>query len=399
MVSKKNYESNIWKLYIYDFFKNFTIFSGVLVPFFTIWGGITFSQIMILQAIFTFSMFLLEIPTGVVADRFGRKNSLILSGLITGIGALIYASYANFWIFALGEFIWAIGATLASGADSAIVYDSLKIIRKEKSSKKIFNRIETMGLLAIMISAPIGSIIAKQYGMQWVMLLTSIPMFLAVFVGLLFYEPPIQEYKSEKKQQKNYFKILKSGIKYFKNHKILRMLTIDYVSIMTVSFFIVWVYQIILKELNFPLEYYGYVHAGIVIAEIIILNSIIKIEGLLKSKKKYILFSSLLVGTCYFILALFPNIYISIICIILIGGFGITMMPLFYSYMNKYIDSDNRATVLSAVSMSRSLVTAIANVIFGYLVDWNLKYTLIGIGTITLFLAIISKLDEEHLKD
>jgi len=57
---------------------------------------------MILQAIFTLSVFFLEIPTGVVADKFGRKISLSLAGLISAGGFLIYASYPNFWIFALG---------------------------------------------------------------------------------------------------------------------------------------------------------------------------------------------------------------------------------------------------------------------------------------------------------
>ena len=395
MKVKEKYNSNIWKSYAYDFMKNFTFFSGVLVPFFTIWGGISFAQIMILQAIFTFSMFLFEIPTGVIADKFGRKTSLILSGLVTEIAALVYASYANFWIFALGEILWAVGSALASGADSALVYDSLKQIKKENKSKSIFNRIESIGLIAMMISAPLGSLVAKQFGISWTMILTSIPMFLAVIIGLMLKEPPI----GEKKEQRNYFKILKTGLKYFREHKILKILTWDYVAIITLSFFMIWVYQVVLKTLNFPLEYYGFVHAGIVIAEIIILNSVIKIEGVLNNKKKYILFSSLLVGICYLILAFSLNIYIAIVCMLLIGGFGMTMKPLFYSYMNKYIESENRATVLSAVSMSKSIVTAMTNVIFGYLVDWNVKYTLLGIGLITILFAISSRIKEEHLKD
>ncbi len=395
MSLKYRYNSNIRKSYFYDFMKNFTLFSGVLVPFFTIWGGISFAQIMILQAIFTFSMFLLEIPTGVIADRFGRKTSLVLSGIVTGIAALVYTSHANFWVFAFAEVLWAVGSTLASGADSALVYDSLKQVKKEKKSKSIFNRVESLGLLAMMISAPIGSLISKEFGLTWPMILTSISMFFASIIALTFKEPPT----GQKKEDRNYFKILKSGLKYFKEHKILKILTFDYVSIMVLSFFMVWVYQVILKNLNFPIQYYGFVHAGIVLAEIIVLNSIIKFEVILNSKKKYILFSSLLVGVCYFVLAFSLNIYIVIAAMLLIAGFGMTMKPLFYSYMNKYIDSKNRATVLSAVSMSRSIFAAITNVLFGYLVDWNVKYTLLGIGLITIFLALISKLEEKHLKD
>jgi len=162
----EKYSANIWKSYVYEFLKSFTLFAGVLIPFFTIWGGISFAQIMVLQAIFTFSMFLLEVPTGVIADKFGRKTSLVLSGLVTGIAILVYASYANFWIFALGEVLFAVGSTLASGADSALIYDSLKQIGKEKKSKSIFNRTESVGLLAMMISAPLGSLVAKYIGIN-----------------------------------------------------------------------------------------------------------------------------------------------------------------------------------------------------------------------------------------
>jgi len=227
------------------------------------------------------------------------------------------------------------------------------------------------------------------------MALTSIPLFATIVVALTFKEPP----KGDQKEQRNYFKILKTGLKYFRKHKILKILTIDYVAIITLSFFMIWVYQIILKNLNFPLEYYGFVHAAIVAAEVLILNSVIKIEIALNSKKKYILFSSLLVGLCYIVLAFSFNVYVAIVCMLLIGGFGMTMKPLFYSYMNKYIDSENRATILSAVSMSRSIVAGLTNVVFGYLVDWNVSYTLFGIGLITIIFALVSRLEDKHLKD
>jgi len=387
------YGPNIKKSYVYNFLKNFTLLSGVLVPFFTVWGGITFAQIMILQAIFTFSMSILEVPTGVVADRFGRKTSLILSGVVTGIGALVYSSYPSFWIFVLGEILWAAGSALASGADSALIYDSLKQDGRETRSKSVFNRAETWGLLAMVISAPIGSLAAKQFGINWAMLLTSIPMFIAVIIGLTLKEPPL----GEKKEQRNYFKILKSGLIYFKNHKILKILAFDYISIIVLSFFLVWVYQVVLKKLNFPLEYYGFVHGAIVVAEIIILNSVIKIETAINSKKRYILLSSLLVGICYLILAFSINTYVAITCMLLIAGFGLTLKPLFQNYMNKYIESEQRATVLSAINMTKSTVAAIANIIFGYLVDWNITYTLLGIGTMVIIFALISRVEEEHL--
>ena len=160
-----SYKSNIWKMYVMEIFQNLHFFAGILVPFFTIWGGITFAQIMILQAIFTFSIVLFEVPTGAVADRFGRKTSMFLAGIVGFIGLMVYVLYPSFWIFALGETILGLSATLMSGADQALLYDSLKQSKKEKQSKKIFGRWGTMSLIGLMIAAPIGSLIAKYFGL------------------------------------------------------------------------------------------------------------------------------------------------------------------------------------------------------------------------------------------
>src|SRR3989338_8027981 len=96
----KKYKSNIWKSYVVEFFKSLHFFSGVLIPFFTLWGGITFAQVMFLQALFTFSRFLFEIPTGAIADYIGRKTSVAIGMAITAVAALVYASTPSFWIFA-----------------------------------------------------------------------------------------------------------------------------------------------------------------------------------------------------------------------------------------------------------------------------------------------------------
>jgi len=394
-LTESRYRTNIPKAYTYDFLKNFMLFSGVLVPFFTQWGGIKFSQIMILQAVFTLGMFLFEIPTGVVADRYGRKTSLILSGVFTALAVLVYSSHPSFPVFIAGELLWAVGVTLASGADTALVYDSLIQTGEEKGSKKILNRVESIGLFAMVFAAPLGSLVAKYIGVRWAMILSVIPISFSIVIALTFTEPPVVR----KTEEKDYFKILRSGLAYFRGHRILRLLTIDYVAIMTLSFFLIWVYQVVLKSLDFPLEYYGFVHAGIVIAEIIVLNGVIKMEAAAGSKKRYIFISTLIVGVCYLVLSYTYNITAAIVCMLIIAGFGLTVKPLFFSYMNKYIESENRATVLSAVSMARSIVTAAANVIFGYFVDINMRYTLFALGIITLVFAFTSRVTEEHLKD
>ena len=63
-------------------------FGAVLVPFFTKWGGLELSQVFYLNAWFMLCSFALEVPTGVIADFFGRKVSLALGGLVAAGGVL-----------------------------------------------------------------------------------------------------------------------------------------------------------------------------------------------------------------------------------------------------------------------------------------------------------------------
>ncbi len=120
--------------------------SGVLIPFFTDWGGISFTQIMILQSWFLFWIFVLEIPIGTIADFFGRKHSLFIVCIVNTVGVLVYVNAPNFYVFMLAEFLWAASVALVSGADEAFVYDTLKKIKRTDESKKIFGRIENFKL-------------------------------------------------------------------------------------------------------------------------------------------------------------------------------------------------------------------------------------------------------------
>ena len=65
--------------------------------------------------------------------------------------------------------------------------------------------------------------------------------------------------------------------------------------------------------------------------------------------------------------------------------------------MNKHIESEYRATVLSSISMFYSGAQALNNLIFGYFVDINLVATLGVIGALIIGFAIFSKIKEEHL--
>ena len=382
-------------MYLFRFFANLHFIGGVLVPFFTDWGGINLTQILILQSWFMLWIFLLEVPTGTVADFIGRKHSLILACSINAFAALVYSSLPDFYVFLLGEVLWAASAAFLSGASEAFVYDTLKESGESEKSKEVFGRIASFGLAGIMIGAPIGSVIAAEFGLRAPMLLLVVPFAIAFVVALTFKEPKM----GQKTESKHYTKILRDGVKYFYESEILKILALDMIVISSVAYFMIWFYQPMLAKAGLDVAYFGIVHAVFAAGQILIMNNYEKLERVFGSKKRLISFSAAIPGVMFILGGLTTFIPLILLVIILGGGFGLSRRPLFVSYMNKYIPSPRRATVLSTISMLNTFTLIVANPVVGLLADWSLNYTLIILGVAAVGFSLLSRVQEAHLID
>jgi predicted MFS family arabinose efflux permease len=79
-----------------------------------------------LKSIYYASTIALELPGGVFADRFGRRTALIACAVLNAAGCFVYAAATDFWALAAAELLLASGTAMLSGADSALLYDSLR---------------------------------------------------------------------------------------------------------------------------------------------------------------------------------------------------------------------------------------------------------------------------------
>ena len=387
------YKDNIWKMKLFLFLREFYLFAGVLVPFFIDWGGISFFQVTILQSVFVISVFLFEIPTGALADKIGKKKSLFLGGLTGSLAIAFYAIKPSFLVFFIAEIIWGLSVALLSGAQDSIVYDSLKATKTEKDSQKIFGQFRSYHILAIGIAAPIGSFLVPYIGLRMVMLLSAIGPFLAMLVALTLKEPLVA------KRKKNYFKIIRNGLKEFRKNKIIQILTFDRASNVTFVMIMFIAYQHALIDMDFAVKNLGWVHSLMVFGQFIILNSFTFFGTIFKSKRRMIFTFALIPALAYIGLGIFSSIFIWITLLVLAQSFGYPRDVLFVNFLNKHIKSSQRATTLSIISMIKSLAFAIIYPIAGYFMEINWRLTLIGFGSVMLISQIISKVEEEHLLD
>ena len=89
------------------------------------------SQVIQLSAVYYFSVFVLEVPSGYFSDRVGRRHTLMLAAISLVISFICFIIGAGFWWFAAGQFFLASGISMQSGTDTAFHYDSLKALGRE----------------------------------------------------------------------------------------------------------------------------------------------------------------------------------------------------------------------------------------------------------------------------
>lgn len=382
-------------MYVFEFCTSMHFVGGVLVPFFTDWGGLTLTQVMIVQSWFMLWIFLLEVPTSTIADKYGRKISVTLGAMFMLAAVVVYTSYPHIAVFLAGEFLWALSGALISGAQTALVYDMLKAAGRETDSKKVFGKIGISFRLAILIAAPIGSVIAMSVGLRETMLFMAFPVACSIVAILLIKEPP----DGRKQARKNYRVILLQGIKNFTRSKSLKRLAFNMVSVALVSYGVIWLYQVKLASIGVPIQYFGIVHALIVSSEALVIAAFGRLEKLLRSKRRLLVLSTAVLGGGFLVLAFVNEIVPVTIAILVAGGFGLSRFTLFDSYFNKHIPSEERATTLSTVSMFRTFGQAAFNPLLGIMMDGSQPCTFVILGTAALILAAFPVVKDDDLID
>jgi len=388
------WRANIWKSYLIHFIEGFHLISGVLLPFFLTWGKLTFVEVMFLQSYFTVMILLFEIPCGAIADYISRKFSLILGALSTAIAALVYGSYPNIFIFAIGETLWAFGAALTSGTDQAFIYDTLRKLGREDDVSKVMARNRSFSLLGIGISAPIGSILGALFSLNLVMSLIFFPFIIATLISLTLKEP---NHELERKESNNYFIVIKSGFTELTKNSILRTLAFEMIITESLVFFLIWTYQIYLEPLNFQLIFFGFVSTSMTIIQIVFNNIVPTLENKINNKRRFLRLYTIIPGIGFILMALIHFIPVSFPLILIVIGFGFSRSLIFVKGINKQIETENRATVISTINMISSLIQAILYPLVGYFVMWSLSITFMLLGTLIVVFALTSRLKNEYL--
>ncbi|MCS7294534.1 MAG: hypothetical protein NZ761_03965, partial [Dehalococcoidia bacterium] len=137
---RQSYAGNVWKFYAFRGLVHFQLWLPIWVVYLTDERGFSLTQVTALDAPFWVLMVLLEVPTGAVADRWGRKTSLSLGALLYTATIVGFGLATTYWLVLASYLLWAVAWTLFSGADAAFLYDSLKAMGREAEYQKLYGR-------------------------------------------------------------------------------------------------------------------------------------------------------------------------------------------------------------------------------------------------------------------
>lgn len=99
---------------------------------------------------------LAEVPSGALADKFGRDKMVRLGQILAGGGLLVQAAGSSFMPFFVGQAIMMIGVAFVSGADDALFFERLKFSQESKQWRKLLMRGSQIALVGTLVATVAG---------------------------------------------------------------------------------------------------------------------------------------------------------------------------------------------------------------------------------------------------
>ncbi|HKX72813.1 MAG TPA: MFS transporter [Candidatus Saccharimonadales bacterium] len=167
-------------------FKTLSVSTAFLAPFF-MHNGLNQTEIFALQSIFSLAVLLWELPSGYIADKIGRALCIKLSAPVVVVSMIGYGLSDQFWQFVVWELGLALANGLISGADSALLYDSLHKpgqtpAEHQQAAERATKRMNAYGFAAPVICLPLAMWLAHNVGLG----ATFIADGLLTGIGLIF---------------------------------------------------------------------------------------------------------------------------------------------------------------------------------------------------------------------
>ncbi|WP_226683075.1 MFS transporter [Sutcliffiella horikoshii] len=371
--------------------------------------GLNPLQLILIGTAIELTVIVFESITGVVADTYSRRLSIIIATFILGVafifeGSILYISGSTaiagvlsaFVLLLIAEFIRGIGETFLSGADQAWLTDEVG----EEAVAKIFVRTNqlrlTASLIGIIISVALASIALNLPYLAGGALYILLGIFLCIYMKEKNFERVENANENPLKAMTGTFF---SGVSFIKNKPVLIMLLVVTVFIGATSegFDRLWEAHL-MEAFTFP---------SIGSLDVVVWFGIIQFVGTLISigamewyqrrfdvnQPKVIRYSLyyFTMGQVIFLIlfAVTPSFYLAIACFWVLGIIGSITAPMYQAWLNQQLESKSRATVLSIMGQGNAVGQGLGGPFVGVIATRYYIRTALVLGAMLLLPAVV----------
>lgn len=220
----------------------------------------SWEQIALINSIGLFVQLLLELPTGALADLWGRKNTILLGRAMGVIGFALMTVATDFWLFALGNALYLANWAFESGSIDALLYDSMK---ENGVGEEEYQKVQADTFFWCTVGMAVSSILGGYLYTLHPQLPYGITTLFAL--GALLTAIPLQEpmLDSEKFSLKTYLRQNWEGTLHIFRHSKIAAISLFSIAINFVAYTGLWyLYEPRLAEAGFPAAWLGYLVAG-----------------------------------------------------------------------------------------------------------------------------------------
>lgn len=369
---------------------------NVVAAIFYLSRGLSLSQVFYLSMFWAAINILSEVPSSYLADRWGRKKTIVLSAVLYCINCVLLIFSDSFTMFALSTFFFALSYACYSGTDEALVYDTSRELGEDGKSLSRLGQYSAAEKVFKIITPLIGAFVARDLmegQFTWLLIIDTAAAFSALILSLFIVEPK-QYFEVERVEAGIFY----DALKLIKNNPSL-MLAICNRAFNFTGVFIIWRYH---QEL--------FANIGTTIIALGIGWSVFNLIVTILNYQIYLLWptksSSVKINYLNFITIFFVGLFLVAINFeihyywVLLIYFCLNIAenarwPIFSHMFNEHSNSFNRATTLSLSNFVKSVGDIPLLAIASLLVAYKLVYPIYFVLILLILTSIIFQLPKK----
>lgn len=330
--------------------------------------GLNPFQLVLVGTLLEFTAFFAEVPTGIIADVYSRRLSIIIGFVLVGLGFIVEGSIPQFWAILLAQVIWGIGITFTSGAEEAWVADE---VGQEKAGQTFLrgNQFGNAGaLVGILVSVVLGRVALNIPIVLGGVLLIVLAGVLALIMPETGFKPKSREERSTFQQMGHTFR---QGVNVVQTRRILITLLIAgaFFGAFSEGFDRLWVPH--LTSFSMPV-FEPVVWIGIISAVSLVLGILVTeyVNRRVDTNNQEVVARALrimvtLLMVLMVVFGLAWNFTVALVAVLALNPIRGMNYPLSTAWLNQHVESSVRATVFSIRNQSDAFGQMIGGPILG----------------------------------